>query len=153
MNSTSNTKIVNALGAISVNGAATCNVIDCVGYDHCTIIVNFGLIGAADYTALKVTEANVASSATALTSPNDVTGTVVGTDADAFGTASVFPGGSDDGKVVIFEIDLKARKRYLLLAATSGAASLMSATAILSRGEQAPVTATQRGAFSVLKAA
>lgn len=147
-----NSKFVNALGAISVNGAATCNVIDTAGYDRCTIIVNFGAIGAADLTVLKVTEADVAASGTALTNGADVVGTRFTTDADAFGTTVTFPGNSDDGLLVAFEIDLRARKRYLLLALTTGAATLVAATAILSRAENDPVTATQRGVRNLMAA-
>lgn len=149
---TGSTKLVNALGPISANGAYTCNVIDCKGYDHLTLVVNAGLIGAADFTVLKLTEADASGGATSLTSPADVAGTTVGTDTDAFGVASTLIGNADDDKMVVFEVDLRARKRYLLLAATSGAASLLGAVAILSRAEQAPVTATERNVRTIMRA-
>lgn len=143
-----NTKLVNALGAVSSSGAYTCNVIDTAGYDRLTVIVNFGLIGAGDYTVLKLTESDVPSSATALGgTPNDVPGAVCGTSLNINGAASVFPGNADDGKLVEFQVDLRGRKRYILLAMTAGAAALASATGILSRAEQAPVTMAERGVF------
>jgi hypothetical protein len=151
-----NTKLVNVLppNAIIDNAAGTTNVIDCIGFDHCTIIFQLGAMDIA-MTSLKVQEADAAASGTALTSPTDVSGTVVGTDTDAAGAASVLPSATGDNGIVVFEIDCKIRKRYLDLVAAFGdgaAGTYASALAILSRAEQPPVTAAGRGAALLMVA-
>jgi hypothetical protein len=145
-----NVKFVNVLppNAIIDNAAGVTNVVDTLGYDHCTFVLQLGAMDIA-MVALKVQESDAVTSATALTAGTDVAGTVVGTDLDAAGAASVLPSATADNTLVVIEIDCKVRKRYLDLAVTFGdgvAGSYASAFAILSRAEQAPVTAASRGA-------
>ena len=85
---------------------------------------------------------------------SDISGLVFGTDNNIGGSASTLPASDDDNKLFIFDIDLKARKRYLDLIATNGNGSVggfMSAIAILSRGKQAPITAADRGCSQILR--
>jgi hypothetical protein len=148
-------KVVNVLPPVAIvdNASWTTNVIDTLGWDYCTI---YFCLGANDIAiaALKVQEADAAASATALTNGADVTGLVFGTSTNIAGSTSALPADDEDGNVFAFDIDLKGRKRYLDLVATNGdgtAGGFASAFAVLSRGEQAPVTAAQRGCVEILR--
>ena len=64
----------------SVNGAATCYVIDTADYDYAEFEIDIGAgATAAAFTTLKVQESDVEASATSLTSGTDVPGTIFGT--------------------------------------------------------------------------
>lgn len=141
-------------GAILDNTSPTTNVIDTAGFDHCLIVVQLGALDIA-MTALKVQESDVAASGTALTSGADVPGLVYGTDKNIAGSVSALPVATDDNKFFGFDVDLRARKRYLDVVATVGdgaAGTFLNIFAILSRAEVMPVTAAQRGFGDVLAA-
>jgi hypothetical protein len=128
--------------AILDNASATTSVIDTLGFNYCTIYL---LLGATDVAmaALKVQESDAAASATALTSGTDITG---------LDYAGALPDASADNTIYAFDIDLSGRKRYLDLVATAGdgsAGTYLSAWAVLSRGQEVPVTAAQRGLAAV----
>ena len=144
-----NAKWFQLLAPISLNGAGTTLVIDCLGFDYLEIVVCLGLVGAADFTVLKIQESDVKASASTLTSGVDVTGLIFGTSTNLAGITSTFPGDANDGAVELLQIDLKARKRYLLLVVTTGIASLLGAIGRLSRPEQAPTTTGGTGAAQV----
>lgn len=140
-------------GAIIDNSAVTCNVIDCKGADFLRVGV---MLGATDIalTVLKLTESDVASSGTALTNPNDVPGSVFGTDPNDTGSTSTLPSATDDNKIYIFEVDLRGRKRYVLPAITIGDGSTgayVVAWAELHRNEIEPRTAAQIGAGQLMR--
>lgn len=139
-------------GASVSGGAFTSQVIDTLGFDYLKITAIFGAIGA-DVSALKVQESDTKTNATTLTSGADVTGTVVGTDNNDGGTTSTLPTtASDANKVVVFEIDLRGRKRYQQIQCTAGAgATYLTALAELSRGSQVPFTASDKGALEVMR--
>ncbi len=133
--------------ALNTESAVT-GTIDTLGYDHCTIVVQFGVMNIA-MTALKVQESDLAN----MSGGADITGCVSGTSTNIDGTTSALPLSTADNTLYVFDIDLKARKRYIDLVATAGIGStLMTALAILSRAEQTPITAAQRGAAEVLRA-
>lgn len=139
--------------AIVDNAALTCNVIDTLGFRYARIVV---YLGASDIAvaAIKVQEADAASSATALTSGADITGTVFGTATNDAGSTSTLPSATDDNKFFTFEIDLRGRKRYLLPVITGGdgtAGAFFAVWAELYRGEQTPTTATQKGVSQNLR--
>jgi hypothetical protein len=95
-----------------------------------------------------ITDANTLSSGA------DVTGTRFGTDANDTGSTSTLPSATDDNKLFKFEIDTRGRKRYLDVALTGGdgsAGAYFVAWAELSRGEQVPTTAAQKGAAQNLR--
>jgi hypothetical protein len=147
------------------NASATspaCNVIDCAGYDFLELIVNLGAVYAAA-TVLKLQESDAKSSGTALTSGTDVPGTIFGTSytlgapsntpCAPGGTASASTGvypetdqyplsalPANANTIYIVNVDLKARKRYLLPVMTVGAggATIVGMVARLSRAEVAP---------------
>ena len=137
-------------GAIIDDASATTTAIDTKGWDYCQIVV---LLGATDIamTALKVQESNDDGSTDTYA---DVTGLLFGASTNVAGSTSTLPSATDDNKFFIFEIDLRGRDRYLDLVATCGNGSTgtyITAFAILSRGEEAPVTAAQRGASQILR--
>lgn len=105
---------VTAPGAIVDNATLTTNVIDTIGFDRLEIYV---LLGATDIamSALKLQESDTKSSATALTSGADISGTVGGTD-------FTLPSATDDNGIFVFDLNLvnNARKRYIDVTATGG---------------------------------
>lgn len=133
------TKMVSIAVPQSVNGtAATTTSVDTKGWRHCQIVVQFGAIGAADLDALKVQESNDDAAADAYV-------TVTGLEYGASGYAAL-PTQTDDNGIFVFNISLLGRERYLDLILDPGAvATLISAFAILSRGESAPNTTALRG--------
>ncbi len=134
--------------ALVNNASALTTTIDTLGYDWCTIVVQFGVIGAAA-TALKVQESDLANMGSAA----DVTGLVFGTSNNIAGTASALPASTADNNLYIFDIDLRARKRYLDLVTTMGVGDCyVTSVTRLSRAENALATAAGRGAADVLSA-
>src|SRR5688572_19130 len=110
-------KIVNIIKpqAIVDNASFTANVVDTLGAKRATF---YFMLGATDIgiTALKLQEAEVKASDTALTSGADVPGTVFGTGLDKYtGAASVLPSATDDNKIFAIDVPLEGtRMRYLL---------------------------------------
>jgi WD40 repeat protein len=127
--------MVTAPGAIVDNASLTTTSIDTKGFDYCDIFV---LLGATDIAmaALKVSESDDDSSYT------DITG------ADFSVSPATLPSASADNTAVHVGVDMRGRKRYLDVTATGGdgtAGAYITVIAFLSRAEQAPVTATNRG--------
>ena len=144
------TKIVNAVDpdVIKDNAAFGTTVIDTLGWEHATVYAYLGDTDIA-MAALKMTEC-----ATSGGSYTDITGLVYGTSTGIGGSTSTLPSATDDNTFVAFDIDLKARQRYLKLAATAGDGTLgtyLTAFAVLSRGHDVPVTAAERGCGQVLR--
>jgi len=142
------------------SGAATAYVVDTAGYDYAEFEIDLGAVGSA-LTALKLQESDVKASATSLTGGTDVPGSIFGTSYtwDLPSNVPCAPGGSaaaatgtypETGQyplsalpatantIATIHVDLKGRKRYLLLAATIAATTLISASVRLSRAEVAP---------------
>lgn len=122
----------------------TTNVIDTVAngvkFDYLTVVVQ---LGATDIglTALKMQQSDASGSGFA-----DITGTVGGTD-------FTLPSATDDNGFVVFNIDLRGKKRYFDLVATGGNGTLgtfMSAVGILSRAKVGPNSATDSNALAVV---
>lgn len=152
-------KIISLLAPAAAleGGSATIAPFDTAGFDYCTIYVQLGVVDCA-LTALKVQEDNTLTEG-ALTSAADITGLILGTSTDIDGTVSALPDETEsafDGLVYAFDIDLRGRKRYLDLVITAevseeSAGVFVTAFAVLSRAEQAPVTSAQRGCEHVLR--
>ena len=129
----------------SVNNTTATEIeLDTLGFDYCTIYVYFGDMAAA-MTALEIKEGDTSGSyGSAIAS--------YGTTADISGSTSALPTNGDDNKCFMFDVDLKSRKRYIELTATNGSgANLIAAFAILSRADEGPVTAADRGAGNVIR--
>lgn len=133
------------------NTSALTTTIDTLGWDFCKILVEFGVMDAA-LTVCKVQESDFAN----MSGGADITGLVSGTSLNIAGATSALPTSTADNTVYIFDIDLKARKRYLDAVITVGSAgttgAFIAAQALLFRGEQSATTAAQQGALEVLRA-
>lgn len=152
MNQAQNNKVVpiKFSEAIADDASIATSSIDLKGWDYAQIFVYVGSTDIA-MAALKVQESDDDGNSDAYA---DVTGLVFGTSADIAGNTSSLPAADDDDKFFMFEIDCRTRKRYLDLVATAGngaAGSWIHAFAILSRGEQTPLTAAERGAEQILR--
>lgn len=150
MNPLQNVKLVSVIkpDAIVNNASWTTAEIDTKDWDYAQIVVHYGTSDVA-LAALKVQESDTSGSGFA-----DVTGLVVGTSTNVDGSTSALPSAIDDDKFVVFDIDLRSRKRFLDLVATAGAGTagtFASACCILSRGKEAPVSMAERGADEVLR--
>lgn len=122
--------------------------IDTLGFEYCQVYCYFGDTDIA-MAVLKMQE-----SATSGSGFVDITGQIYGTSTGVGGSASTLPSATDDNTFVCFDIDLRNRERYLDLSATAGNGALgtyMSAFAILSRGHDTPMTATERGCGQILR--
>jgi len=134
--------------AIKDNTSWTTTEIDTLGFDYAEIIVNIGATDIA-MAALKVQESETSGSGFA-----DVTGLIMGTSADIDGTTSALPSATDDNTLVIFQIDLRNRMRYLDLVATAGngtAGTYASAVCRLSRCAVTPSDTATFGGETVLR--
>ena len=134
--------------AIVDNGDYTTAEIDTLGFDYCTI---YCYLGATDIamTKLEVHEGDTSGSHT------QVSSLVYGSSNDIAGSTSALPTADDDNKCFIFDIDLRNRKRYLDVDATAGngsAGTFATIFAILSRADEGPVTAADRGAGNIVRA-
>lgn len=132
------------------NASALTTAVDCMGFDYANFIVGVGVADAA-LTALKVQESDYAN----MSGAADVTGLVFGTSTDIAGSTSSLPASTNDNTCWRFDIDLRARKRYLDLVATVGNAgttgAFVTAVALLSRAEQSKNTASQAGCANILR--
>jgi hypothetical protein len=124
------------------------NEIDTKGYDYATIIFQYGTSDIA-MAELTVTESDSSGSG-----HEDVTGLIVGTSDNIDGDTSSLPSATDDDELVVFEIDLRGRKRYLDLVATAGDGSsgtYASAVCILSKANVVPLSVSDRGCLELLR--
>ena len=134
-------------GAIVDNASYTTTSIDTAGWDYLTVVAQLGATDV-DMVALKLQTSDTDGSYA------DLTGAIYGTSADISGATSALPLSTDDNKFYVFEVDLRGKKRYFDLVATAGngaAGTYLSAFAILSRGEQTPITAAARGCGNILR--
>jgi hypothetical protein len=150
MNQLQNTKYVSITppAAIVDNAAYTTAEIDTKGWDFCQIVCYLGATDIA-MAVLQVTETDTTGSGQVA-----ITGTVVGTALNVDGSTSALPASTADNTFVIFDIDLRGRKRFLDLNATAGdgsAGTFMAAWAVLSRGKEAPTSMAERGAGLVMR--
>jgi hypothetical protein len=137
-----NIRVANMLPAVSANGAGFSTTgVDSVALgvksDYATIIVNLGAMASA-LTVLKLTDSDDNSTY------GDVTGFIGGTD-------FTLPTQTDDNKFVVFQVDLRKRKRYLKVEATAGAGAIvMSITCVFSRTKIGTNSATDSGALALV---
>lgn len=134
--------------AIVDNASFTTAEVDTLGFDYAKYVVYIGATDIA-FTACAITESNSSGSGHA-----NVTGLIWGTSADIAGTTSTLPSATDDNKFFVFDINLLGRKRYLDLTLTIGDGTSGGFAAVwceLSRAEDTPTTAAQRGAAQILR--
>lgn len=134
--------------AIVDNASWTTVEIDTKGFNYATIIFNLGASDIA-MTALKVQESDTSGSGFADISGADADG---GTDID--GNTAALPSATDDNNLIVFQIDLRGRKRYLDLVATAGNGSTGtygSAVVVLSRAEIQPGSVSDAGCETLIR--
>jgi len=133
---------------ISDNATLTTGEIDTAGWEHLEIIVYEGATDIA-MAALSVTESDTSGSGHA-----NVTGLVWGTSTNIDGSTSALPSATDDNLFQVAQIDLRGRKRYIDVTATTGDGAAGTYIAILgrlSRGEVTPTSASEAGANEILR--
>ena len=138
-------------GAVTEGGSWTTAELDTKGYDYCQITLFFGAIDVA-LTALKVRQTDTTG-----TGYSDVTGLIFETSTNSAGDTSAFPDGDDDDDFFTFTIDLLGMKRFLDLVATIASAgsgetgAYVAIWAVLTRAEETPNTAAERGVNQELR--
>lgn len=137
MNHLQSIKVVPAVypGAIVNNTSFSGVAIDTLDFDAALVVVQ---LGATDIkmAALKLQESDASGSGYV-----DVTGL-------DFSSPDHLPVATDDNGLFAFNVDLRGRKRYLMLVATAGngvAGTYLSAFALLGRGHDLKLTDTGRG--------
>lgn len=132
-----------APGVIKDNAAYTPSVVDTLGYDYLTAVID---IGATDIAMAVLTLVESADNSTNTNIEAANFGNTSSTDWE--GTALALPSSTADNTFRVVHLDMRKRKRYIQIAATAGdgsAGTYMSAIGILSRAEIAPTTSTLAG--------
>jgi hypothetical protein len=150
MNDFHNAKFVQVIAPVAIvdDASWTTAEVDTLDYDYATFIFNLGATDIA-MAALKVQESDTSGSGF-----TDVTGADLSSATDIDGTATALPSATDDGNLIVIQIDCRARKRYLDLVATAGngsAGTFGSAVCILSKGALAPTTVSASGAETLVR--
>lgn len=131
-----NVKAVQIIQPVSLNNAtATSIIVDTRGWNYADVQVSIGAT-AGVLSVLKLQEDDASDGNTA----TDITGAAI--------TGSDLPDASADGNMYAIKLPLGGtRKRYLKLVATEDntGAVLIGAVVQLSRGAEAPDSATERG--------
>lgn len=134
--------------AILNNASWTTAAIDTAGFDYATVVFSLGATDIA-ITALKVQESDASGSGMA-----DIDGLDMNGDTDIAGGTAALPSSTDDDNLVVFQVDLRGRKRYLNLVATIGngsAGGFAAVIAILTKGAVYGGTIAEMGAETVLR--
>ena len=141
MNEAQNTKksimvLPQAIGTDSVTGR-----VDCKGWDYCSIDVIADTAAAGDVmTTLKIGQGDTTSAFT------DISGAIGGTD------FTIPAPNTSTGDIMSFEVDTRVKQRYLQLTMVGDATTrLTTVVATLSRGEQPPTSATNRGVTTLVQ--
>lgn len=146
-----NYKLINVTppAAILDNASATTTEVDTKGWNHARYILSLGATDIA-MAALYLTESDATGSGHVEIAATDFSDA---TQSDIDGTALGLPSATDDNKIIVIDLQLEGRKRFLDLVATAGdgtAGTYLSAICELFRGEQAPTTSAGHGADVVV---
>jgi len=141
---------INAVAA--TNGATvTSSVIDTLGYDWATIdliaTTQSASTQAGSPSVLKLQEADVTNASSFVDIVGARGASATATNVDFLVGIGVTQGNNS----YKFNIDCRARKRYLSIVASPQTTQTFSAIANLGRGEQAPVTAAKAGVLSLIE--
>ena len=144
MNYSTQAKILNIAppGAAVKSASVTCLSADRHGFDYATFIIALGTTDTP-FTALKLQESDDNATWT------DVPGL------DYSIAPAVLPGAADGTHLFTFDVDLRARKRYLRPLVTLGAGTAgayVTILAALHRAEQSPRDSASRGVSGSLLA-
>lgn len=126
------------------NSTLSTTTIDTLGYRYAEITIQLGVTNIA-LASCKVQHSDLANMGSAA----DITGCVFGTSTNDAGSTSTLPSATDDNKAFSVMIDLRGKKRYLSLVATTAVSAnnvaLISAVCKLSRPAEAPNVAANSG--------
>ena len=124
---------------VATNGTTT-GQIDCLEFDHLTLLVNAG-VGTSStvslFTTLTIGEADVTNVSSAVNIAALTLGTVTTTAVNGI----IPTANTSVGTVLPIDVNLVGRKRYLLLTITPAQAVPFGAVAILTRGKVMPANA------------
>lgn len=140
-----NTKYLPAVTYASVTGAVTGLACDTDGYNYAMVVLKTEGAPANAWTSLSITECDTSGgSYTDITTPN----TTVASGSTGNGR---LPQVADDKVAFVWHIPLQGRKRYLKVAANTGAgATALRADVYLARAEVTPVSASESGVASIV---
>ncbi len=130
--------------SVATNATSTGNI-DRLGYDYAAIdiVLDSQSSTTSKPAVLKLSE----SDDTVATNFADITAFTGGTSTGNF----TIPNASAAANIVRMNVDCRARKRYLKVSLTPGdAAQIACVTANLSRGKDAPLTATEHGVSALV---
>ena len=140
-------KSIIAITPISKTNGATAGgeIIDTLGYDfaHINIFASTADVVSNTLSSLKLQEADVTNSS----SFANISGAVSGTD---FTLATNAYTSTTNQNMWAFNVDLRARKRYLRVQASPQTTMVMAGAAVLMRGEEAPINATKAAALNLV---
>lgn len=132
-------KVVGTLPATGTSAVTL--VTDTLGYDYASFSVLRGSNASTVFASvLKIEESDDNSSYSAVTGHTGGTDYTIPAVTDTAGTS-----------IVKLDVDCKARKRYLKVTATPAASMPVAVTGRLSRGENAPTTASEAGVLGWVK--
>ncbi len=140
MNSLETTKTLASLSDDITSSATHSHEIDTLGYKYASIDVCFEKVAAAGTNSAVALVCKLQHGDTT-SSYADLTGYVGGT---SFTIPT--PANTSADTVVRFDVDLRGRKRYLKVLATGQATGSVYSVARLGKPEDAPDTATEKGA-------
>lgn len=134
-------KFVKMVESVALGTDSTTGRVDTKGWDYLTVLLNAVTAAAGDVmTTLKLGEGDTTSAFT------DIAGAVGGT------SFTIPVPNTSAGDIVKFDVDLKARKRYVQLTMVGDATTRVTTVlGILSRGEIAPQTVTEAGVTTWVK--
>lgn len=135
-------KVVQPPASVASTATTSC-MFDTIGYDFAEIHVSCGTQATTDAAittiTLKESDNTTASNFTAIAA---FTGGTATTTSVGFVIPAVTVTGLGAG--VLLQVDLRKRKRYLLLNMTPGTTLVMQSVVTLGRAEQSPITAAQK---------
>lgn len=125
-------------------GTATGEMIDTKGWDYVNIAIVAGTANVVSNTlsVLKIEEGDTTSSVATFS------GAVSGTDYTI--ATNAYTSSANGQNVWSFNVDTRARKRYLRVSASPQTTMVIGGVATLSRGEAAPTTSAQAGALNAI---
>lgn len=139
-----NHKVVAELPTAAVGSTATATLtIDTRGYDHASVTVLRASNASTVFAnAIKVEESDDNSSYSNVTA-------LVGGGTGGFSIPAV--SNTSSAAILKFDIDTKAKKRYLKVSYTPGASATVAMVARLGRAEESPATASDAGVIGLVR--
>lgn len=134
-----NHKVVAEVPAAAIGATATATLtIDTIGYDHASVtVLRAGNSSTVFANAIKVEESDDNSSYANVTA-------LVGGGTGGF-TIPAASSSTSTTNILKFDIDTRAKKRYLKVSYTPGATATVAIVARLGRAEESPITNSDAG--------